>query len=112
MPELADLGHVSATIFARSFLANPEPDCSRLGGAQNSLLAGKIQGILFVWASEGGYWLGMQCVGDVLRARHKLGEPLLGRLLSNSGHEIHKERPQLVIDGWGLIPCGSTPAQR
>jgi hypothetical protein len=26
----------------------------------NSLLAGKMQGILFVWASEGGYWLGMQ----------------------------------------------------
>ena len=32
MPELADLGHVSATIFARSFLANPEPDGPELPG--------------------------------------------------------------------------------
>ena len=28
--------------------------------SRNSLLAGKIQGILFVWASESGYWPGMQ----------------------------------------------------
>src|SRR5260370_23362159 len=39
-------------------------------------LAGKIQGILFVWASEGGYWLRNAGPNTILQGRIKFPVPM------------------------------------
>ena len=53
-PAAPGTGSLLTRRWRRQSRANPSPK------ARNSLLAGKIQGILFVWASEGGHWFGMQ----------------------------------------------------